>query len=102
VVREACVIVDETYSTFARKLWVGLVFISSAALLATWAVHQASGLGTSLRWICSGTASIITVFITAGLFWFRTEERIFVRQKAGLGLRFLGKVLPLRLRPTNT
>ncbi len=102
VVREACDIVDEPYPRFARKLWVGLVFISSAALLTTWAVHRAPCLGTLPRWICSGAASIITVAITAGLFWFRTEDRIFVRQKAGIGLRFLGKVLPLRLRPTNT
>jgi len=101
VVRDACRIIGEPYGKFAGKLWAGMMVVSGCAFAATWAVHLAPGLGTLPRWICSGFASVVAVALSAWLVWFRQDERVFIRSKAGSGLRFVGRALPLRLRTSN-
>jgi O-antigen/teichoic acid export membrane protein len=102
VVRDACRIIGEPYGKFAGKLWAGMMVVSGSAFAATWAVHSAPGLGTLPRWICSGAASLAAVALSSWLVWFRQDERVFIRRKAGSGLRFVGRVLPLRLRTSNS
>jgi len=96
VIRHACRIVGEAYERFARELWLGIAVVTGSALCVTWAVHVAPGLGTFPRWVCSGCASIAAVAGSAWIFWFREEERTFVRGKAGLGLKMVGRAFPLR------
>jgi O-antigen/teichoic acid export membrane protein len=102
VVRDACRIIGEPYARFAGKLWAGMAVVSGCAFAATWAVHAAPDLGTFLRWICSGAASLAAVALNAWLVWFRQDERVFIRCKAGSGLRFVGRALPLRLRTSSS
>lgn len=93
VIRDACRIVGEGYRQFARKLWLGAIVISGSAFCSAWAVHQAPGLGTFPRWICSGCASIAAVALSAWVFWFREEERSFARCKGELGLKIMERAL---------
>jgi O-antigen/teichoic acid export membrane protein len=98
VIRDACRIVGETYGQFSRKIWIGVCVVGGSAFCAAWAVHLVPGLGTFLRWLCSGCASIAAVALSTWVFWFREEERTFARGKAGTGLKALDRILPLRLR----
>jgi O-antigen/teichoic acid export membrane protein len=98
VIRDACRIVGEAYKQFARKLWFGVTVVSGSAFFVAWTVHLTPGLGTFPRWVCSGCASIAAVALSTWVFWFREEERAFVRGKAGSGLRALDRALPPRLR----
>jgi O-antigen/teichoic acid export membrane protein len=102
VVRNACRIIGEPYLPFAAKLWLGMIGVAACAFTATWAVHSASGLGTLQRWICSGAAGVAAVAVSAWVFWLRSEERGFIRHKAGSGLRVMERALPMRLRTTNS
>ena len=102
VVRDACRIIGEPYARFAGKLWAGMMAVSGCAFAATWAAHAAPDLGTFPRWLCSGAASLVAVALSAWLVWFRQDERVFIRRKAGSGLRFVWRVLPLRLRTSNS
>ena len=102
VVRDACEIIGESYLKFAPKLWAGMAGVGAGAFVATWQVHQLSGLGTFSRSICSGSASLVAVVLATWLAWFREEERGFVRRKTGSGVRVLERVLPLRLRASNS
>jgi O-antigen/teichoic acid export membrane protein len=101
VLRDACRIIGENYRRLARKLWLGLVIVSGAAFCATWAVHLADGIGTLPRWALSGCASIAAVALSTWVFWFREEERTFVRRKTGSGLRIIERGLPLRAADTR-
>jgi len=96
VMRDACRIIGEAYSRFARKLWLGMIVVGGSAFGATWAVHLAPGLGMVPRWLCSGCASITAVVLTTWLVWLREEERIFVRRKTEFGFRVVGRALALR------
>jgi hypothetical protein len=96
VMRDACNIIGEPYARFVRKLSLGITVVSGSAFCATWAVHLAPGIGTFPRWICSGCASIAVVALSTWVFWFRDEERAFVRSKTGSGLRMIERALPMR------
>ena len=63
------------------------------SLTATGLVHGIAGLGLFTRWLASGAASVIVVMVGSYLFWFRGEERKFLRDKGVLGARYLGRVL---------
>ena len=102
VVRDACRIIGEPYAKFAGKLWAGMAVVSGCAFAATWAVHAAPDLGTLPRWICSGAASLAAVAFSAWVFWLGGEERMFMFQKAGTSLKVMGRLIPYRLRPTNS
>ncbi len=96
VIRDASRIVGEPYGRFAGKLWLGVTVVTGSALCVVWAVHLAPGLGTFPRWVCSGCASIAAVGLSTWVFWFREEERTFVRCKARLGLKIVERAFPLR------
>jgi O-antigen/teichoic acid export membrane protein len=96
VMRDACRITGEPYLRFASKLWLGITVVGGSAFCAAWAVHLAPGLGVFPRWIFSGCASIAAVALSTWAFWFREEERTFVRRKTGSGLRMIERTLPLR------
>src|SRR5579864_7356590 len=102
VVRNACRIVGEPYLPFAAKLWSGMVAVGACAFAAAWAVHSAPELGTLLRWACSGIASVLAVTVSGWLTWFREEERGFIVYKSNLGVKQLGRLLPLPTRPTDS
>ncbi len=102
VVRDACRIIGEPYGKFAGKLWAGMMVVSGCAFAATWAVHAAPDLGILPRWICSGFASVAAVGLSAWLVWLCRDEKVFIRRKAGSGLRFMGRALPLRLRTSSS
>ncbi|HKU21276.1 MAG TPA: hypothetical protein VJQ50_09705, partial [Terriglobales bacterium] len=101
VVRNACHIIGEPYLPFAAKLWPGMIGVGACGFAATWAVHVAPDLGTLPRWICSGAASLAAVALSTWVFWLRNEEREFIWRKAGSGIRFVGRVLPPRLRTSS-
>jgi O-antigen/teichoic acid export membrane protein len=96
VMRDACRIIGEPYLRFVRKLWLGMTVVSGLAFCAAWAVHLVPGLGIFPRWICSACASIAAVALSAWVFWFREEERTFVRDKTGSSLKMIERTLPLR------
>jgi O-antigen/teichoic acid export membrane protein len=102
VVRTACRIIGEPYLRFIVKLWSGMIGVVAFGFAAAWIVHAVPDLGTLARWICSGTASIGAVAISAWVFWLGSEEREFIRHKAGSGLRVLERALPMRLRTSNS
>ncbi len=101
VVHDACRIVGQNYRPFAARLWIGLAAIAATTIFVTWAVHSAGGFTNVSRWICSGVASTVTVALGTWLIWFGEEERLFMQNKTGLGLRLLERTLPLRFRPSN-
>ncbi len=101
VVHDACRIVGQKYRPFAARLWMGLSVIATGAMFATWAVHSATGLSNVSRWMCSGVASTAAVGLGTWLVWLREEERLFLQNKTGLGLRVLERALPLRFRPSS-
>jgi hypothetical protein len=101
VLRDACRIIGENYVRFARKLWLGIVIVSGSAFCATWAVHMPAGIGMFPRWVMSGCVSIAAVAVSTWAFWFREEERTFVRRKTGSGLRIIERALPLRAATTR-
>ena len=101
VLRDACRIIGENYPRFARELWLGVVIVSGSAFCATWAAHLAAGMGTFPRWVLSGCASIAAVALSTWAFWFREEERTFVRRKTGAGLRKIERALPMRAVSTR-
>jgi len=94
VVRHACRIVGESYGRFARKLWLGMTVVAGSALCTAWAVHLAPGLGTFPRWVGSGCASVAVVVLGTWVFWFREEERTFVRHKVELSLKTFERAIP--------
>lgn len=96
VLRDACCIIGEDYLEFAGKLWLGMACIGGAAFCATWAVHQLVELGTLQRWVLSGCVSLAAVTLTTWMFWFREEERTFVRRKTESGIKIIEGALPLR------
>lgn len=102
VVRNACRIIGEPYLPFAAKLWPGMIGVAVCAFAVTWAVHTAPGLGNHTRWVCSGAASGAAVALSAWILWLRKEERTFIVQKAGPGLRVMQRMIPLRLRTTSS
>jgi O-antigen/teichoic acid export membrane protein len=102
VVRNACRIIGEPYLPFAAKLWSGTIGVGACAFAATWVIHIAPNLGTFPRWICSGAASLAAVGLSGWLVWFREDERGFVIRKANLGVKQVGRFLPLSLRPTDS
>jgi O-antigen/teichoic acid export membrane protein len=95
VIRDACGIIGEPYLQFARKLWLAVTVVSVVAFCSTWTVHLASGLGTFPRWVCSGCTSVAAVALSTWVFWFREEERAFVRRKTGSGFKVIQRALPL-------
>jgi O-antigen/teichoic acid export membrane protein len=93
VIRDACRIVAQPYWSFALTLWTGLLFLAALSLTATGLVHRISGYGLFARWLASGVASVFVVALGSYLFWFRTEERKFVKEKSASGAKYLGRLL---------
>jgi O-antigen/teichoic acid export membrane protein len=93
VIRDACLIVAHPYWSFALRLWTGLIFLAILSLTATGLVHRISGFGIFTRWFASGIASVSVVVLASYLFWFRNEERKFVKEKGASGARYLGRLL---------
>jgi len=93
VIRDACRIVAQPYWSFALRLWTGLIFLAVLSLTATALVHRISGDGLFAKWLASGIASLFVVVLGSYLFWFRSEERKFVKEKSASGARYLGRLL---------
>jgi O-antigen/teichoic acid export membrane protein len=93
VIRDACRIIAHAYWPFALRLWTGLIFVAVLSLTVTWLVHGVTGFGLFTRWFVSGTASAFSVVLGSYLFWFRSEEREFVKEKGTSGARYLGRLL---------
>jgi len=102
VLRTACRVIGEPCLRFGVKLWSGMIAVAACAITATWIVHAVPDLRTSARWICSGSASLAAVTLSAWVFWLRSEEREFIRLKAPSALKLLERSLPVRLRTSNS
>lgn len=90
VIQDSCRVVGENYGAFARRFWTSMCVVTAMAMLATGAVHRLP-LGDLGRWALSGVASTIAVGLGTWLVWLSSEDRLFIRAKLGLGIRYIGE-----------
>jgi hypothetical protein len=93
VVKDTCCSLGEPYGNFARRLWPGILLISTASLTLGCLGHKVAVGPALLRWLETGTLTTLAAAATGWLVLGTTDRRAVINLLAR-GLPALNRRVP--------
>ena len=75
VLKDTCRMVGESYGSFARQLWTGLLVIAGAALASGWVAHVSIPGHFIIRWLGVGLLTSGMSLVLSWILWLTPEDR---------------------------